>query len=35
MSRIVELHPGYLGFHRLSIMDLSEDGMQPFALDGS
>ena len=35
MSRIIELHPGYLGFHRLSIMDLSEDGMQPFALDGS
>ena len=35
MSRIVEAGEGLLGFHRLSIMDLSEDGMQPFELDGS
>ena len=35
MSRIVEAGKGLLGFHRLSIMDLSEDGMQPFELDGS
>lgn len=35
MSRIVDTGHGLLGFHRLSIMDLSEDGMQPFELDGS
>ena len=34
MSRIVETPSGYLCFHRLAIMDLSEDGMQPFSLDG-
>ena len=26
---------GVWGFHRLSIMDLSNSGMQPFMLDGS
>ncbi len=32
MSRFVETATGYLGFHRLAIMDLSEEGMQPFFL---
>lgn len=35
MSRIVETGKGLLGFHRLSIMGLSESGMQPFSMDGS
>jgi asparagine synthase (glutamine-hydrolysing) len=35
MSKIVEAGDGLLAFHRLSIMDLSEAGMQPFELDGS
>ena len=30
LSRIVKLHRGYLGFNRLSIMGLSDEGMQPF-----
>ncbi len=34
MSRIEETPSGYLCFHRLAIMGLSESGMQPFALDG-
>lgn len=34
MSRIIETGRGYLGFHRLSIMGLSETGMQPFYRDG-
>ncbi len=34
-SRIVAAGPGLLGFHRLSIMGLTEAGMQPFGLDGS
>lgn len=34
-SRIVELEAGILGFHRLSIMGLTPEGMQPFELDGS
>lgn len=34
-SRIVELEDGILGFHRLSIMGLTPEGMQPFELDGS
>ena len=33
-SRIIDTGKGLLGFHRLAIMDLSEDGMQPFSLDG-
>ena len=30
MSRMLPLNPGFLGFHRLSIMGLDERGMQPF-----
>ena len=30
MTRMLPLNPGYLGFHRLSIMGLDERGMQPF-----
>ncbi len=33
-SRIVETETGYLGFHRLAIMGLDENGMQPFEMDG-
>ena len=33
-SRLVSTGNGYLGFNRLSIMGLSESGMQPFALAG-
>lgn len=33
-TRIVETKSGILGFHRLAIMGLSEEGMQPFTLDG-
>lgn len=35
MSQVIETKSGYLGFHRLAIMGLSEQGMQPFELDGS
>ena len=35
MQRIIKLNKGYLGFNRLSIMGLSEKGMQPFELNGS
>lgn len=34
-SRIVDTGNGFLGFHRLSIMGLTDAGMQPFELDGS
>ncbi len=34
-SRIVDVGRGLLGFHRLSIMGLHPEGMQPFALNGS
>ena len=34
MSRVVETKSGYLCFHRLAIMGLSEAGMQPFELEG-
>lgn len=34
MTRFVEAGEGWLGFHRLAIMGLNEDGMQPFTLDG-
>jgi len=34
MSRIVEAGTGYLCFHRLAIMGLHPEGMQPFELDG-
>ena len=33
MSRFMEIPCGYLGFHRLAIMDLDARGMQPFCLD--
>ena len=32
-TRIVSLESAILGFHRLAIMGLSEEGMQPFSLD--
>ena len=35
MSRFVEIPRGWLGFHRLAIMGLTEEGMQPFEMDGS
>lgn len=31
-TRIVDIPEGYLGFHRLAIMGLNEEGMQPFSL---
>jgi len=34
-SRVVDTGRGLLGFHRLSIMGLTDVGMQPFELDGS
>ena len=34
-SRIVDVGKGMLGFHRLAIMGLTPEGMQPFELDGS
>ena len=34
-SRIVDTGHGLLGFHRLAIMGLTPEGMQPFELDGS
>ena len=34
-TRIVGAGKGLFGFHRLSIMGLTEEGMQPFELDGS
>ena len=35
MSRIRELDGAILGFHRLAIMGLTDEGMQPFELHGS
>ena len=35
MSKIIDTGDGLLGFHRLAIMGLSENGMQPFSLNGS
>ena len=35
MSRILKLEKGCLAFQRLSIMGLSEEGMQPFGLESS
>ncbi len=32
MSRFVEIPRGYLGFHRLAIMGLTAEGMQPFKM---
>jgi asparagine synthase (glutamine-hydrolysing) len=34
MTRFVEAGGGWLGFHRLAIMGLHPEGMQPFSLDG-
>lgn len=34
MSQILETPSGWLCFHRLAIMGLTEAGMQPFELDG-
>ena len=34
-SRTVQAGEGLLGFHRLAIMGLSPEGMQPFALNGA
>ena len=34
-SRIIDTGRGLLGFHRLAIMGLTPEGMQPFQLDGS
>ena len=34
MTRVEKAGPGYLGFHRLAIMGLHEEGMQPFHLNG-
>lgn len=33
-TRLIETASGWIGFHRLAIMGLSEEGMQPFTLDG-
>jgi len=35
MTRLIETSSGYLGFHRLAIMGLTESGMQPFELEGN
>lgn len=34
-TRVIDTGRGRLGFHRLSIMGPTPDGMQPFSLDGS
>ena len=34
-SRIVDTGKGFLGFHRLAIMGMTDSGMQPFQLDGN
>ncbi len=34
-SRIIDTGNGLLAFHRLAIMGLTDEGMQPFALNGS
>lgn len=34
-SRVADTGRGLLGFHRLAIMGLTPEGMQPFSLDGS
>ena len=35
MQRVIEISDSVLGFQRLSIMGLSEEGMQPFELNGN
>ncbi len=34
-SRVIDTGKGLLGFHRLAIMGLTSEGMQPFEMDGS
>ena len=34
-TRIIETGKGIFGFHRLAIMGLHPEGMQPFELDGN
>lgn len=34
-TRIMDTGEGLLGFHRLAVMGLNENGMQPFVKDGS
>lgn len=34
-TKVVDTGKGLLGFHRLAIMGLTPDGMQPFEMDGS
>ena len=34
-SRLIDVQQGFLGFHRLAIMGLHPEGMQPFELNGS
>ena len=35
MTRVQNIEGGFLGFHRLAIMVLNENGMQPFCLNGN
>lgn len=35
MTHVIEAGDGWLGFHRLAIMGLHPQGMQPFCLDGN
>lgn len=35
MSRIISIPGGFLGFHRLAIMGLTEMGMQPFVRENT
>ncbi|MDO4866632.1 MAG: asparagine synthase B [Clostridia bacterium] len=35
MSRFIGISRGWLGFHRLAIMGLTDEGMQPFEMNGS
>lgn len=35
MTKVIETKSGYLGFHRLAIMDMEETGMQPFEKAGN
>ena len=35
MTRTLKVEKGYMGFNRLSIMGLTESGMQPFTLNGN
>lgn len=34
-SRVIDTGKGLMGFHRLAIMGLTDDGMQPFELNGN